>query len=380
MPRFRRLSTAALAVLPALPLAGSLGPLSPGHVALGASAPGPARLAVQTWDLTLTKHFGHPGSAGGFSAILRTGGHLWAFGGTNPGGVSAPVADRQVGKQWTAAALPPGLSDFISDASAPAPDDIWAISSYGRYALRWDGVRWQVAHRWRDSGALSDVVATGPRSSWVFGTAFDGSHGSGTWLFDGQSWRRVGGLASDIYHASAVSARDIWAITARPRADAIVRFNGRRWRWMRGSSAISGIRWRDILAKSARDVWLLGDTAKGRLVFAHWDGTRWHRFTTSLAALAGQLAAARNGRVLATATSSAERPAGLIIVMTGKGHLRTSAITSPLGCGVSDAVVDPGTGAVWASGGTLTKLGGDAAIWVRAAAAGGASRESYEVQ
>jgi hypothetical protein len=379
MPRFRRLSTAALAVLPALPLAGSLTPLAPGHAALGAAAPAPARLAAQTWVLTLARHFGLPANAAGFSTILAAGGHLWAFGGTNPGGASSPVAEQLIGKRWTAAILPAGLSDFISDASAPAADDIWAIGSYGRYALHWDGTRWQVEHRWRGSGALSDVVATSPRSAWVFGTAFDGIHGSGTWRFDGASWRRVRGLASDISHASAVSARDIWAISARPKADAIVRFDGRRWRWMRGSSAISGIRWRDILAKSARDVWLLGDTAKGRLVFAHWDGARWHRFTTSLAALAGQLAATSDGRVLATATSSAQRPTGLIIVITSKGRLSSSAITSRLGCGVSDAVVAR-TGAVWASGGTLTKLGGDAAIWIRPAPAARAGRESDEVQ
>ena len=380
MPRFRRLSTAALAVLPALPLSGSLAPLGPGHAALGPPAsPARVRLAAQTWDLTMSRHFGHPGNAAGFSEILTTGGHLWTFGGTNPGGASTPIADQLVGKRWTAAALPAGLSDFISDASAPAQNDIWAISGYGRYVLHWDGTRWQTAHRWRDSGALSDVVATSPRSAWVFGTAFGGARGSGTWHFDGQSWRRVRGLASDIYHASVVSGRDIWAISARPRADAILRFDGRRWRWMRGSSAIARIRWRDILAESARDVWLLGDTGKGRLVFAHWDGQRWHQFATTLVALAGQLAAARDGRVLATATPSAQQmPAGLIVMMTGKGHLGTSAITSALGCGVSDALVVARTGAVWASGGTLTKLGGNAAIWVRLAPAGG--RDRFDVQ
>ena len=60
MPRFRRLSTAALAVLPVLPLSASLNYLGPGPAALGAPAPGPVRLAAQTWDLAMTRHFGHP--------------------------------------------------------------------------------------------------------------------------------------------------------------------------------------------------------------------------------------------------------------------------------------------------------------------------------
>lgn len=380
MPRFRRLSTAALAVLPALPLSASLNYLGPGPAALGARAPGPVRLAAQTWDLAMTRHFGHPGNAAGFSAILITGGHLWAFGGTNPGGSSTPIADQLTGKQWTASALPTGLTDFISDASATSNNDIWAISSYGRYVLHWDGTRWQLSHRWDKPGALSDVVATSPRSAWVFGTTFDGARGVGSWHFDGQSWRRAGGAASDIYRASVVSGRGIWAIAARDRTDAILRFDGRRWHQMRGGPAIAGIRWRDILAESARDVWLLGDTARGRLVFAHWDGAHWRRFATAVSALAGQLAAARNGGVLATATAPAQLPAGLIVMMTGKGRVTTSAITSALGCGVSDAVVVARTGAVWASGGTLTKLGGNAAIWVRTATAGGRDHDDDDVQ
>ena len=61
MPAVPRLSTAALAVLPALPLSASLNYLGPGPAALGAA--GPVRLAAQTWDLAMTRHFGHPGNA-----------------------------------------------------------------------------------------------------------------------------------------------------------------------------------------------------------------------------------------------------------------------------------------------------------------------------
>ena len=366
MPRFRSLSTVALAVLPVLPLSGSLSYLDPGQGAAGGrAAPARASLVAQTWGLAMSRHFGHPGTAAGFSAILTTDGRLWAFGGTNPGGTSTPIADQLTDKRWVASALPARLSDFISDASATSPRDIWAVSGYGRYVLHYDGIRWQLAHRWRGPGSLSDIVGTSSRSAWVFGTSFDGARSVGAWHFDGTSWRPATGMADDIYRASADSGHDIWAIAAGARSDALLRFDGHRWHQVRASGAVAGIRWRDILAESARSVWLLGDTGKGRLVFAHWNGARWHRFVTPLTALAGQLAAARDDRVLATATSPAQLPTGLIVTMSGEGRVTTSVITSALGCGVSDAVVAVRTGSIWASGGTLTKLGGNAAIWVR---------------
>jgi hypothetical protein len=99
MPRFRSLGTAALAVLPALPMSASVG-LAPAHVALARPArPAPLKLDAQTWNLEMTRHFGNRGNAGGFAAILVTGGRLWAFGGTNPGAASAPLeAGRPAGR------------------------------------------------------------------------------------------------------------------------------------------------------------------------------------------------------------------------------------------------------------------------------------------
>lgn len=357
MRRWCSLSTVTLAVLPALPLS-----MLPGHTA-EVALHRPARTG---WVLEQTHHFGQPGNASGYSTVLLSHGHLWVFGGTNPGGQSSPVIESLVGRHWVTARLPTGLSDFISDASAPGSRDIWAISSYGRYVLRWDGTRWRLVERWQRAGSLSDIVATSPRNAWVFGTSADGYRGLGTWHYDGRSWRRVLGPAADIYRASAVSGRDVWGIEPGQRGDAIVRFDGRRWYRLRVGQAISAVRWHDILAESARNVWLVGNEPakdRGRLVLAHWNGERWIRIVTRVSALAGQLADAGTDRVLVTATSSALLPTGLVILVTNNGRMATSAIASTLGNGVSDAVLNS-TDAIWASGGTLTRLGGNAAVWM----------------
>jgi hypothetical protein len=361
--RLRPLSMATLAVVPALPLT-----VLPGHTAEVTTH----QPANRGWVLELNQHFGSPGNAAGYSAILLAHGRLWVFGGTNPGGQSSPVIASFADQRWRTARLPGRLSDFITDASAPGPSDIWAISSYGRYVLHFDGTRWRLVKRWDRAGSFSDIVATSPRSAWVFGTSAYGYGSLGAWQYNGRSWLPLTGVASHIYRASAVSSRDVWAIEAGHSTDGVLRFDGRSWRRERVSKAISAIRWNDILAKSVHNVWLAGnESAKYhyRLVLAHWNGKRWAMIVTRMSALAGQLADAGANRVLVTATSSALLPTGLIVLVTNTGRITSSTIASSFGAGISDAVYEARTAAIWASGATLTRLGGDAAVWKRTIAA-----------
>jgi hypothetical protein len=369
MPRFRSRSAVVLAMLPALGL--GIGPgrmvSTPGRV-----LPAPPRQSAPAWQLAESAHSGQPGNASGYSAILVVAGQVWAFGGTNPGGQSVPTALSQDGQRWRASTLPAGLSGFVSDASASAATDIWAISGYGRYVLHFDGTRWQLIRRWREPGVLSDVLAFGPRDAWVFGTSANGSRTIGTWRYDGSRWIEVRGVARDIYRASAVSGRDIWAIVAGPASDTIVHLSGGRWHRIKIGRALASIRWHDIVAESAANVWLVGNTVSprggGRLLLAHFNGKNWTSIATSLRAWAGQLGTAGHGRIAVTATSTALLPVGLIAVVSSAGRMSWSTIASSFGSGVSDVAFAPGTGVLWASGGTLTRLGGDAAIWRRAIA------------
>jgi hypothetical protein len=327
-----------------------------------------AKLNAGAFRIEVSAHYGRPGNASGYSVILVTGRRdSWAFGGTNPGGPSAPVAEHWTGRGWRAVALPGRLTSFITDASAPSGRDIWAASEYGGYVLHWNGSRWAVARRWR-GGLISGLTAISATDVWVFGTTAAGARGIGTWHYNGASWRQVSGPAGYIYRANATSRRDIWAIAADGNSWRILHFDGSAWRSVPARRVLSGIQPQDILALSKRDVWLVGNavspTGAVRLILAHWNGSAWSRLPSRVSDWAGRLAAGPNGSVLVTATPAVgSSPAGLVLQATAAGWLPSMRVGSALGSGVSDVAVLRGGRALWASGGILTRQGGDAAIW-----------------
>lgn len=351
---------AAVGVAPALAVGAVAAIPAPSHPT--------ATVSASSFRVAISRHYGQPGNASGYSVIAATGhGEWWAFGGTNPGGQSAPIAVQWNGKKLLPSRLPAGLSGFISDASALSQRDIWAASEYGRYVLRRDGQRWTVARRW-SQGLITGLTAVSADDVWVFGIGGNGFQGTETWHFDGRSWASVPGPASTIYRASAVSRRDIWAITTGGKAGLVLRFNGSRWRRVRVGKALNGVQPRDILALSRSDVWVLGNVVTRstgvRLVLVHWNGETWTRIRNGMQAWAGRLAPGRRGSVLVTATPAGASAFGLILQATVRGWESSTRIMSPQGSGVSDVTLSPDTRSLLASGGILTRLGGDAAIWV----------------
>jgi hypothetical protein len=363
-------STAAVAgLVPVLALASANGPAlarqaAAGPVSTRQHARAAVRASVSPYRILAISHFGQPGNASGYSAIAATGKRqAWVFGGTNPGGPSRPVAERWTGAAMTRSALPPGLTGFISDASAPSATDIWAASEYGGYLLHWNGTQWYLAKRW--DGAITGLTAISADNVWIFGASADGN-GTGTWHFDGRSWRRVAGAAGAIYRASAISRRDIWAIATGTKAESVLRYDGKRWRPVRTGHVLTGVVASDILAASKRDVWVLGNEVRAgatRLVLAHWNGSRWQRIDTGLTAFAGRLSPGVHGTVLVTATPAQASAAGLVLQVNAAGEERVTAIRSGLGSGVSAVALLRGTRLLLATGGVLTRLGGDAVIW-----------------
>jgi len=361
---------AALALVPAAVLLGAIAPAAVARTApalTGSGTPVTARTSDAIMRVATIRHYGQPANASGFSAIIATGaGQAWAFGGTNPGGPSTPIAARWNGTALTPSTLPAGLTGFINDASAPAANDVWAAGQYGRYVLHWNGQGWRVARQWR-SGQITGLTATGANDVWVFGTTVDGSRIIGTWHFDGTTWLRISGEAGYIYRASAISHNDIWATATNSGADVILRYDGRAWSRIRTGPALNGIQPRDILAVSNRDVWIAGNeisrTGSPSLQLAHWNGSRWSRLPSGQSAWAGRLAPAPNGDVMLTATPANASAIGLIVQASSHAWGSTIIVAGGLGSGVSDVTIAPRTRSLWATGGILTRLGGAAAIW-----------------
>ncbi len=365
-------SIAALAgLVPVLALTGSAGPALARPA--GASSAEARRqdssageLSSPGFRVAVSRHYGPRVNASGYSVIVLTGrDQVWAFGGTNPGGPSLPVAARWNGRTMMTSTLPAGLTGFITEASAPSANDIWAASSYSRYLLHWNGVRWSLARQWH-SGVITDVDAVSRHDVWVFGTSPLGTAGTGTWHFNGRSWRRARGLGATIYRASAVSRRDIWGISAGAHGNSVLHYTGRTWHRVRTARALDGIQLADILAISSSDVWVLGDTqadGTARLVLVHWDGAEWSRLPSSVQAWPGRLAPGPDGSVLISATPTNGAADGLILRATTRGWRPMITLRSPLGSGVSDIALMRSDKSLWASGGVLNRVGGDAVIW-----------------
>jgi hypothetical protein len=326
--------------------------------------------ATLGWRIAAVRHYGAAHDASGFSAVITPGRKTaWAFGGSNPGGVSLPVAMQWNGQRWHSWALPRGLTGFISDASAPAGDDIWAVSYAGGYVVHWNGTRWSVARRWSQHTPITGVTALSPTDVWVFGTTTAGLSGMGTWHFNGQSWARVSGPASEIYRASAVSRHDIWAVAANRKGGFIEHYNGRRWRAVRTGQAIGRTRLDDVLAVSRSSVWVVGNLqdrqGDGRLILAHFNGRDWTRISTPWHADTGRLAPAPDGGVWVTADNTGASDTALIGHLCPGCHASWAVVKWGEGSGISDIAVSRRTGTVWLSGGFLTRTGGDAAVWCR---------------
>ena len=337
-----------------------------------ATQPGqPARAAqsVRGWRMTAAKHYGGPGNASGYATVIAPGRHdAWVFGGTNPGAVSRPVAEHWTGYAWRAARLPAGLGSFLSGASASSPANVWAVSSFGGYALRWNGVRWSVAGRWRPGTGAVSVTAISPADVWLFGAAHRSGQHATAWNFDGHGWIRVTGPRTPISRASAVSSHDIWAITAAPRGGLVEHWDGRAWNQVGTGSVLAGTQLDDVVAASCHSVWVLGNspaaTPAGRVVVAHWNGTSWRRFTAPGRAMPRRLAPDGRGGIWITATTLGAQTESRLLHLSRSGRWTQTDISHGLGNAVSDLALIPGTWSLWGSGGFLTTAGGDAAIWL----------------
>ena len=362
MHRPRRAGIAISAVISALIAIGTV--LAVALLPLVTSIPAQAA-GTPTWRLVASRHDGPAGNAPGYSVVIAPAPDTaWAFGGTNPGGPSSPTAARWNGRQWRAVPLPAALGGFIIAASASSADNIWAVSYFGSYVLRWNGSRWTVAKKW-NAGMATSVVAVSSSDVWVF----SGSTSLGTLHYNGRSWTRSTGPAGAVYRASALSGSSIWAVTLHS-ATPVEHYSGRSWRRARTGSALARTTPDDILAVSPHNIWISGVSADGRLVIVHGNGTRWTRFVAPWQMRPERFAVDGRGGIWVPAVAGGQT--WWILHLSRSGHWTRSKIG--LGSGVGDLALIPRTTSLWGSGGSLTKTGGDAAIWAHGPLPGPAAR------
>jgi hypothetical protein len=336
------LSAAALALSPAIP-------------AQAAPSPG--------WRIVFSHQYG-AGSFSDFSAVAATSAsNAWAFGGTDLSGVGSgsPAAEHWQGGSWKASKLPGGLASAINAASAPSASDVWAVSDEGGYILHFNGTSWSTASkRFTGFGELTGVTAFSPSNVWVFGGP-GADPGFGTWHFNGKSWTKSPMATMDgIAFASALSPSSMWAIGAVSAGeDSVFRYTG-SWHQVT-ASALSGLQFHAILARSAGNVWALANIATNafRPYLAHLTGSWWSRIKIPYSVDPTDLSSDGSGGLWMTAVDSAN--AGWVIHRSASGHW--SRVSLGKSARMFGLALIPGTASLWGAGSVDQSAGSRAAIW-----------------
>jgi hypothetical protein len=348
-----------------------------GVLVIGAALPVHAA-TTPGWRQVASKHYGPANDYSAYDAVVSNGGSsAWAFGGTDLSGGNGtnqrPVAMRWNGRSWSSYNLPSGLTSNIIAASAPAANDIWAVTWFGGYILHWNGKGWAVAKRlpWNGKGLepqLTGVVALSPTNVWVFGGS-GYTLGWGTWHYNGKSWSLWHGNAADITNGSAVSATNIWEIGG-PLApqSAIVHYTG-TWK-VQTAKALSGLQFNNIHAFGAKNVWATATTQTNgsQPWLVHYNGATWARvklpWTMNVVGLTGD----GHGGLWVTGANVTPQGAYTFYVVhrTAAGALSRITVGKSLtsGASLTSVVLIPGTSSVWGAGSVQSRtVGGDAVIW-----------------
>jgi len=343
--------------------------LAAAALATAAGLPG-AAAASFGWQTAFRAHKGTATVYNGLISVSASGKtSAWAVGGTDTSGGTpgAPLAERWNGTKWQATTLPGGLTGTLGAVSAPAPNDVWAVSQLTGYALHWNGTTWSVAKKWPEPKLpheLTGVTAFSPANVWVFGAP--GAHpGLGTWHLSGTTWTKVTGLAGSISTASALSPTSMWAISSDGTApdDILVHYNGATWQRITGT-VLNGLQFSGIVVKHANDIYALATAGNGTQRLVHFNGSAWKSLTVPSSIQYTALAPdGTSGEWLSGIQSSSKAMVAEHRDFTGTWSsypLPGSADGRALGM-----TLIPGTTSLWATGFVPSSggTGADAVIW-----------------
>lgn len=335
-------------------------------VVIGAAVPAQAA-STPGWRQVHSQHYGPVNDYSAYDVVVASAeSSAWALGGSDIAGgtgtVQHPVVIHWNGKAWGAVTLPSGLTSNIIAASAPAANDIWAVTWFGGWVLHWNGSKWLVAKDLPGGGGeLTGIVATSPTNVWVFG---GGGYigGLGTWHYDGKTWRAwKNGAALGLENGSALSAKNIWAVggTLNPYS-AIDHFNGTAWH-AQAARALSGLQFRDIRAFGAKDVWATAvafGSTKSTPYLLHYNGIAWTRLSVPWPVQLDQPVSDGHGGLWFTGLALGGQQRYLVHRAANGKWTRTPVTWFPEGLALL-----PGTSSVLAAGWTYARTGGNAVVW-----------------
>ncbi len=231
-----------------------------------------------TWNPRYVTQYPPLGNHSQFDAVIIEAGQAWFFGGSNVTGAGVPEILYRENGHWlpSPAPLPPGLTSWITAASATSATNMWAVTRFGGSVLFWDGIEWTESYNggWGTNNQFTGITVVGPSNVWLFGSTSGGNVGAGTWHLTPQGWQPILGAAAYLSQGSAAGPDDIWAIGGmRGSMQMLAHYNGTAWARVR-PKALSGFQYSHILVLSPDDVWVAGSVA-GRPRIGHFNGRRW---------------------------------------------------------------------------------------------------------
>jgi hypothetical protein len=334
-----------------------------GPVAQAAASPG--------WRLVASHHYPPRADFNALNTVVApTKTDAWALGGNNIGsaaGTNLPVAQKWNGSTWHAVTLPAGVTGPLWAASAPAANDIWAVTGQTGYLVHFNGSAWSVARTFTSGLFATGVTAFSPTNVWVFGRTGAGP-GLGTWHLHGTTWTDVTGLGGSVSTASALSATDIWAIgsVGNNPQNAIVRYQGDGWKRVT-SPALPRATFTRILALSPTNVWVSGTKAgTNKPLLVHLHGTTWTAVTVPFKVDLDAMTSDGQGGLWMTAEalSPPDKIWAVHLAVSSTGALTWTRQLLDAGGGFAyDITLIPGTTSLWAVGSKPATTGSNVAIW-----------------
>jgi hypothetical protein len=269
----------------------------------------------------------------------------WAVGSTSTGFPSDPptraVVEHWNGTAWQQVPSPhPALSGFAAVAAVSARN-AWVVGGTVRRpgggcpcrALieHWNGTAWeQLPSPVRGNAVLSDVAVASGRSAWAVGsrTIGTGRHSTDRPLilhWNGTNWKQVtrpAAAKSSLSGVAAVSARNAWVVGQTASSGTLIEhWNGTAWQRVPSPSGPHSSL-SHIAAVSARSAWAVGNSSSGGALIEHWDGTAWKLFrpgccSASLALSLSDVAASSARNAWVVGIDGANGISGLILHWNG---------------------------------------------------------------